>query len=216
MSQFARPDSDISNDGGWNTSPLWDDIDDSVDSPDANLVTVSISYLASAKMFEVGLSDVIDPTSSSDHVVRVRGYFSRLVGAAAQFITVDLVEGTTVRATASIQLTLSETTHEFTLTGGEADAITSYSNLRLRVSAEPPDGLNTENGLFINAAELRIPDAGFLHLDVDLTNGGLKEVAAASGNYLIIDGGGYQRVAGIEVAGGGALKLNASKEIVTG
>jgi hypothetical protein len=67
----------------------------------------------------------------------------------------------------------------------------------------------------ITQAWFECPDQGYPHLDVDLVNGGLKVAVANSGHYLTLSGGGYLRVAGLETPGSGALKLNASGDIVT-
>lgn len=129
MAQFARPTSDISL-GGW-SGPAWSTLDEAVAS-DADLTTSPVAP-ASATL-EVKLGIVEDPLSSTGHVIRYRLGKSATGGAQIN-MDISLVQGTTVIATWSHSNVDALTTYSQTLTALQADAITDYSDLRLRFSA---------------------------------------------------------------------------------
>lgn len=123
--QFARPATTVSA-GSWtptNAATLHEAIDETAASE-----TDFISTVTAADACVVSISEVTDPASSSDHIVRYR-----LRGDGDSGITVELMEGASVIATWTHDpAPASYTTYEQTLSGGEADAITDYSALRLR------------------------------------------------------------------------------------
>lgn len=157
MAQFARPDSDV-------TTTNWvggfAEIDE-VTPSDAEFARHALG--ASAEL-EVGLSDVTDPASSSGHTVRYR--IAKVTGAGAvnaaggsPTVTARLIQGTTQIAIGAAEIaTGTWTEHSFTLTGGEADAITDYDDLRLGfLSVTDGGGVSTRRGA-VSWAELEVPD----------------------------------------------------------
>jgi hypothetical protein len=121
MTQFARPDADITTD--WTTTPLWSKVDEA-SADDADFIQDSTS----GHVAELNLSDVSDPVSASTHVVRWR----RRSGTSPN-VTIALYQGATLIASSTDTTTSgSFADASFTLSGAEADAITDYTDLRLR------------------------------------------------------------------------------------
>lgn len=157
MAQFARPDSDVSNAGAWTTAPLWSKVDETVAS-DADLITSAVGPVNA--MCELGLSDVTDPRVGTGHIWRVRAQRTGGVFDVAYTLKVDLMEGATVRATQTHSIGTLATWTDFTrtLTAGEADAITDYANLRVRLTADDAGSLLSDS-VRVSFAELEVPDA---------------------------------------------------------
>jgi hypothetical protein len=155
MSQFGRPSSDITV-ADWTTSPLWSKIDEATFS-DADLIS---SNNNTNNACEVALSAVTDPLGNTGHVVRYR-YRKNAAAGNARDITVALVQGATVRASAT-HTGISETftAGSFTLASGEADAITDYADLRLRFTPGGTTGGSGGNrrSVEVSWAELEVPD----------------------------------------------------------
>jgi hypothetical protein len=132
--QVLRPSSDISVNGWTSTGAnLWSVIDE--DNPsDADYISSPAN--PAGEVAEVKLSSGIDPVSSTGHVVRYR------VAATGQdaAITVALYCGATPIASWAQTLTADAggTNYQQTLSSGQADAITDYTDLRLRFSAAAP------------------------------------------------------------------------------
>lgn len=141
MAQTARPDSDITTD--WTTAPLWSKIDEAV-ADDADFITDSTS----GHVAEVTLTDVTDPNSSSNHIV----YWRHRSGTNPN-VTIALYQGTTLIASTVASTTVAAFTDiNFTLSGAEADAITDYSDLRLRFTN------NANVNYRVSQAYLEVPD----------------------------------------------------------
>jgi hypothetical protein len=112
------------------------------------------------------LSNVTDPASSSGHIIRARagkwnGICSTTINAAGQQndYILQLKEGANVRATLTMVNVGAWTTGSYTLSAGEADAITDYSNLSLRgYKVEVGGGSGRDAGA--SAFEFECPDAG--------------------------------------------------------
>jgi hypothetical protein len=154
MPQFARPSSDITT-TNWTrssgTDEYWTYIDEDT-ADDADYVQTQNTNSG----LEVKLSAVDDPASSTGHIIRVRNW---MVGSAAgEARTILLLQGGTTIATL-ITGTLARTVgtqNNITLTGAQADAITDYSDLRLRFTATT---LGSGETYRVGWAELEVPDA---------------------------------------------------------
>ncbi len=183
MTQYARPDSDVSV-GGWTTADLYAKIDET---PYSDADEIQAQVRASNQTCEVGLSDVTDPTSSSAHVIKIRAKFSTNNSRTAT-LDVLLIEGTTTRATFNTgTLTTGYAEYSYTLSGAEADAISDYTNLRLRfVGKMNAGGSGTSCITFVSWAEVGVPDA--------TVNGSVLAVAAtasaAAGTPTVAGSGG--------------------------
>lgn len=125
--QFARPTIDVTV-GNWTPSSgtdLYAMLDEETPS-DADYIETETAD----DTCEIKFGALNDPEVSTGHKVRYR-----VMGNGVSGVTVKLVCGTTVIATWTHDpAPATETTYEQTLTGTEADAITNYADLRLRVT----------------------------------------------------------------------------------
>lgn len=126
--QYASPSSDVSS-GTWTASSgsdLYAMLDESVPDDGDYIVTTGASTC------EVALGSLSDPAASTGHVVRYR------ISSTGGGITVRLRQGTTTIASwTHSPAPTSLTTYEQTLSGAEADSITSYAALKLQFEATP-------------------------------------------------------------------------------
>jgi hypothetical protein len=154
MTQYARPDSDVSA-GSWvnqagSGSNLYQSIDEADGENDSDYV-ISTDDSSSSDTMEVGLSDIPDPQSSSSHIVHYRAKGSDPSGSyGIPSLTVSLRQGTSTEiATATnSSLTTSFVNYNFTLSSSEANAITDYSDLRIRF-VRASGGSASETNLFL-------------------------------------------------------------------
>ncbi|MEX0786025.1 MAG: cohesin domain-containing protein, partial [Dehalococcoidia bacterium] len=151
-SQFARPSSDFAT-GGWGTTPLWDKLDEAI--PDDATTEIQSSNDPIADPFEVGLSAVLDPQSSANHAVRYR---ATKTGDGTATLDAELYQGAALIAS-DVQRTLTTAYQDFsfTLSSGEADLITNYSDLRVRITADSTAGTVVTNAL-VTWIELEVPE----------------------------------------------------------
>lgn len=141
MSQFARPTQDTTRvnweeDDG-TTATIFDQINSStVD--DLSYIRTGLAPAGSA--YVTKLSPVVDPVSSSGHVVAYR-YRKDATGGDVVNLLVELrqayvsegSQGTLIASLTHTDITgVDWTDGTFTLSGGQADAITDYANLYLR------------------------------------------------------------------------------------
>lgn len=136
--QFARPATLVSNPGGWVAmagTQLWDMLDESA-ADDASSMTATSGGPSGSpgNTFTVGLAPVTDPHSSTGHVIHLRGRKpqagKRVEGA------VELMDGNRVIATLSIAdlAAVNWTDYSYSLSPAEADAISGYGGLSLRIT----------------------------------------------------------------------------------
>ena len=159
MAQFARPDGSIS-DGGWTATPLFSKINVAIPDDGENVRSVNDP---SNDIFEVSLNDdITDPVTDLGHIVRIRMEKATSGGGQQRDlnIIVGLYETTTLRATATFSdISTGLVTFTFTLTGGEADSIGNYDNLRVRVDADVVGGSRT-SWCEVTGIEFEVPDVG--------------------------------------------------------
>lgn len=162
--QFARPDSDITKEnwddaaGGNNNNVLYDEIDESAQNNADYSTSGPLSLLDTTETWEVGLSNVIDPESSSNHIVRY-AYGKDASGGSQINLTVRLMQGTTTIASwTHNNIANGFTLATQTLSGAQADSITNYSDLRLRFTATYSSGIAARSAQ-ISWAELEVPPA---------------------------------------------------------
>lgn len=128
--QWARPTSDTAT-GGWATAPLYAKIDESV-ADDADYIRSSLDPVSDTA--EVALTSVLDPVSSSDHILQYRAW--RPASVHPVDLVVELRQGATLIASwTHTGLGTTPTTFTRTLTALQADSITDYSLLSLRFVA---------------------------------------------------------------------------------
>ncbi len=160
--QFARPDSDVSK-GGWTDTAggdsdgvLYDEINESARN-DLNYAR-SLSMIppvSTTDTWTAGLSNVVDPETSSNHIV---SYVYRKNGGASTIdITTRLMQGVApIVSWTHNGVGSSFTLAQQTLTAAEANSITDYSDLRLEFTATASGiGLGTSGD--ISWAQLQVP-----------------------------------------------------------
>lgn len=154
MTQYARPSSDIST-SNWTTTPLYQKIDEaSYDDGDY----IQSTGGSGTYTCEVKLSSVTDPQTGDSHVVKWRGIKAG-PGSNTVQTRLYIYQGTTLIATSG---QYSEGTsfaeHSYTLTSGEANNITDYTDIRFRIEAVISGSGNQYAR--VSWAELGVPDAG--------------------------------------------------------
>jgi hypothetical protein len=131
--EFARPDGDVSA-GSWTATPLWQKVDEAP-ADDGDFITSASAPVNDT--CELSLTDVPDPGVSTGHILRVHRKKSASSGNQMD-MRYRLLQGTTEIASWTDDTNISETAFalaERTLTGGQADAITDYTNLRVEIRA---------------------------------------------------------------------------------
>lgn len=144
MAQFGRPISDASigtwKDQGDGTTNIYTTIDETSAS-DADYIK-SVDNPSSAP-YATGLTTTLeDPVSNANHIIRWRRQKSASGGGQID-LTITLNEGYTNEGSPGTQrCTTSDTdipaawaSTSYTLSSGEADAITDYTDLTLRIVA---------------------------------------------------------------------------------
>jgi len=134
--QLLKPISDISNTGAWEDvtfgngdTELWDELNEITPDDDGSAV-LSLINPTSADTFEVKLQSTGEPPTDFNHKIKFR---VRSNSGGGQ-IKAQLYQGTTLIAESPFEtLTSSYQTFEYTLSGGEAGAITDYTDLRIRM-----------------------------------------------------------------------------------
>jgi len=143
MAQFGRPSTDTTRDN-WEeddgtTTSIFDQIDESsID--DADYIRTVLA--PTSDVYVTKLTTIEDPVSSSGHIVRYR-HSKDASGGAQIDLTVELrqgytnegSQGTLIKQWVHTNISNSLTTEAQTLSGGEADSITDYTNLYLRFVA---------------------------------------------------------------------------------
>lgn len=157
MVQFARPISDLDNTGVWTTTPLWSDIDEGGGGD--GTVVVSDTTPVVTEPFTVDLSTIIDPTLPTGHILRIR-WAKNSGGAGNQTIRIELRQGYVSEASqgtliATDDYSINSTTlrtDATTLSAGEANSITDYTDLQIRVM-----GVSSNRALKVDFVELETP-----------------------------------------------------------
>jgi hypothetical protein len=137
----------------WSATPLFDKIDESTAS-DADLIVSATNPVNDT--CEVGLNAATDPVSSVNHVLSYR--YKKSANAGRQIdLVVRLMQGSTIIVSfthTAIGNTIVQA--DQTLTGGQADSITNYGDLRIRFVANNV-GTGTGRAGQVTWAEFRCP-----------------------------------------------------------
>ena len=141
MAQFGRPSTDTTNesytDQAGGAVTIYTTIDEVV-ADDADFIRSAVT--PTSDVYVTKLTSVTDPGLSTGHVVRYR--YSKDAAAGAQIdLTVELrqdyvneaSQGTLIHSQPHTNIGEAWTAGTFTLTGPEADAITAYASLYLRM-----------------------------------------------------------------------------------
>jgi hypothetical protein len=148
MAQFARPDADTYNGDGWteddgDTTNMFQEVDES-SADDADYVRSPVTPTNDVVVFR--LSDVTDPALSTGHILRVRNSADQASQETIDFLfelrqgyTNEGAQGTLIASTTRTGVTSTTwTTTSYTLSGAEADSITDYTDLFVRIRANKP------------------------------------------------------------------------------
>lgn len=144
MAQFARPSADTNNvdaytDQAGGSTNLWDTINEAVAS-DADYIRTVTDPTNDVIVF--ALTSLTDPVSSTGHTIRARAGTDQASGGNQIDLTVQLRQGYVSEVSlGTLIATLTQTnvsqgsftTYTYTLSGAEADAITNYASLFLRI-----------------------------------------------------------------------------------
>ncbi|MGL5936177.1 MAG: hypothetical protein ACRCZI_11225 [Cetobacterium sp.] len=141
IAQFARPDADTFRDN-WEeddgtTDALFAELDEVV-ADDADFIRTVLTPTNDVMVLR--LSDVFDPLSSTGHILRVRygkdsagGDQIDLVIQLRQGYVSEGTPGTLIASATITNIPAGFTTHTLTLSGAEADSITNYNDLFVRL-----------------------------------------------------------------------------------
>lgn len=147
MAQFARPDADTTignfQDQAGGTTNIFQGIDE-VGASDADYIRSPASPVN--EVYVCRLSDVVDPVSSSNHIMRMRTAVDQASQESLDFTqqlrqgyTNEGAQGTLIASQSRTGVTsTSFTTSTYTLSGAEADAITDYTALFFRFLVNKP------------------------------------------------------------------------------
>jgi hypothetical protein len=148
MPQYGRPSTDASigayTDQGGGTTNIWDTINETVAS-DADYIR-SVADPSNAP-YVTKLTAVTDPVSSTGHTIRARMGTDVSSGGNQIDATVQLRQGYVSEGTpGTLIATLTQsnisagsfTDYSYNLSAGEANSITDYSDLYLRVVMNKP------------------------------------------------------------------------------
>jgi hypothetical protein len=212
--QYARPIADILV-GSWGTTPLWDKLDEVA--PDDATTQVQSANRPTNDTFEVRLSSVTDPQSSSGHVVRIRMY-----GNTSHTWSAYLYQGATLIKTlvSGAVPPSSYITNSYMLTAGEADSITNYADLRVRIVAN-----GSANGReYVTWIELEVPNLLIAKSGTATVSGRGNTIGIVKKAALVLALAGilgHVLAAGFKahpanIHGGGAIAVTAGKSAMGG
>ena len=151
MVQIAKPDSDVS-------AGLWEPIGGETTLFEAVNGATDSDYIEALNgentTCELGLGSLTDPVSSTGHILRVR--LQGTGSGGPERLTIALFEGATQRAiSANLSSRAVWDTQIYTLTAGEADSITDYTNLSIKLASS---NLGATEDMWARSAEFEVPD----------------------------------------------------------
>jgi len=130
MTQTARPTSDITTDD-WITTPLWSKVNDASDG-----TYIDSDHSGGVNPCMVKLASLTDPVSSSGHIIYARAAVGSGSGAG-EVLVWRLYQGEVlVGGTSAAVSRTTITTYSYTLSAGQADSITDYTDLRIQLIAD--------------------------------------------------------------------------------
>lgn len=146
MAQFGRPSTDTTRDNWEEDDGTTVDIFDQIDeTPFDDADFIRTVPTPTADVYVTKLTTLTDPVSSINHILRYR-YGKDLAGGDVINITIQLRQGYvnegapgTLIATIATLLDVPNgfNAGSYTLSGAEADAITDYTNLYVRIIGNP-------------------------------------------------------------------------------
>ncbi len=163
MAQFGYPISDVTNE--WSCGG-WADLDDA--SPGSDTDHAYTADNPSADVLECALTASLgDPISDAGHIMRWRhvlidgGVVASSAGTGCD-LTTQLIQTTTViggKSAVALDTVTAWAADTYTLSAGEADAITDYTDLRIRWTADGGGGSPANRrGAGVSWFELELPN----------------------------------------------------------
>lgn len=147
------------NAGGDGDGTLYEEIDESTRNDNDFTRSATLTILGQSDTWQVGLSTIMDPQTSSNHIVRYV-YKKSGDGGITVDLTVRLMQGSTQIASWThndVGSTFTLATQ--TLSESEANSITNYADLRFTFVATYASGLLPGRSIDISWAELEVPAA---------------------------------------------------------
>ena len=142
MPQFGRPSTDTNNPGSWldeagGSTSIYTHIDEA-SRDDADYIKTPLA--PSSAVYVTKLSTVEDPVGNVNHIIRY-AYQKDATGGAQIDLTVQLRQayvseaslGTLIHSEVHTNIPNGWTAGTFTLSAGEADTITDYTSLYIRL-----------------------------------------------------------------------------------
>lgn len=157
--QFARPISDDTVDAEWSSTGanFYTEIDDIPPPSDTDFIDAIFSRPVVTEII-MGLTELEDPELSSGHIFRVR--LEVIKGSDIIDFRFQLRQGTTVIKAQQYTTSQIKTTIELTLSAGEADSITDYTDLNFRINGtSEPGGVGDLNTIACYWMEFEVPGA---------------------------------------------------------
>ena len=149
--QFGRPNGDLTT-GSWSSTEgtFYEAVNETTPNGDTDYVYSSTDE----DILNLNITDLVDPEGNTGHILQ---FVAKSVGGGGQgeSIQIYLFEGTTEIATDTETITRgSYETVTYTLSAGEADSITDYSNLSLRLQVKTIGG---GESLRVSQTEFQVP-----------------------------------------------------------
>lgn len=158
MTQFARPASDISA-GGWsdegssfNDGNLYTSIQEVTQDGDTSYILCEVGD----GTCEVKLGTVTDPLMNTGHIVHV--FAEATGGGAPERIDIELYQAGVLKATVASGFAPGRSGYvdvDYTLSGAEADSISDYTDLRVRMIEDTMSGADT---MKVTQVYMEVPD----------------------------------------------------------
>ena len=160
MTQYATLDG-TSDAGGWTRPDMGSPIHTWADTTTAGADYIqATTYGGSVGPAIFTLSNVDDPETASDHKIKYKaqGVVGGMSYGSGPALTIALYEGTTERhstTNSSLSTSSGGTDYTITLSESEANSITDYDNLLIRLTM----GGDMEESVYIYVAYFECPDA---------------------------------------------------------
>jgi len=148
MTQYARPIADLAT-GAWTTTPLWSKLNED---PYDDGTEIRLNN-QTANACDIDLGTVTDPNKSTNHILRIRAHKT---GSGTINCTAVLKCGTTSIRSNALTLGTSYQETTITLTAGEADAITDYSDLHVTLTGTCA---SSSRYIYVSWMVLEVPEA---------------------------------------------------------
>ncbi len=162
--QYGRPNSDISkglwaDTGGNRNGILYDEVNEVTQSNTNYATSRNLGSGATSDTWIVGLSGVNDPLVSNNHQIKYAYQKSTNSGSTLRLVVTLLQGSTTIATWTHSNISNGWVISTRTLTSAQTDAISDYTNLRLRFAATCTTCTSTLRNVQVSWADLEVPNA---------------------------------------------------------